>query len=854
MFRQLAFILWLIPALLAAQANPAARAAAIARGVMGTSHGMLKSGIREDSVIPVGPAGSPAVWVVTFRPAGFVIVSGAETTSPVLGYSFTSAFPADPSHPLRSWLLPAYAESRAGLKAGQVTKAATDRMVLPLISAQWGQGDPWNRYCPADSTGRRSLAGCVAVAMAQIMEKWQWPPTGYGEVTYTPLLHADYGELSVRFDTTHYLWNGMHDTYPSEPASLLLYHAGAATFMNYDPSLSSTSVDRYAVPALIGNFLYNKGLTFRDRVAMPSADWTRRLRQDLDNGRPLLYAGTTPDGRSSHAFNVDGYRNGDWFHFNWGWNGAGDGWYTLDAMAGGNSAFTTMQGAIFGIQPSEIPLHDRPSATDGAPGDGFARLYWEKPVQSDLSHFNIYRNDQLIAQTADGWFQDDGLINGTKYTYTVTAMYSGQAPGESVAAPAVELTPYTRIEPGYLQDFESGDAGWQLMNLVSGFRIGPSESLGLEGRAGNAAAIRSEGHAAGEQVADCLASPVIFPGQHKYLAISFDYMFRQNPGIDRFSLVWRDYESGKWQEITPLDSTGGYGSWKTVHYYLPKSAGNLPIQVGFLYNDYFGQGFGAAIDNIFIYEVDQPAVPKISLSATDLCEGQMITYTSESTGLVNTWEWDFGEGAEPRYASTSGPHPVVYATGGRKTILLSLNHLDHLALPDTLNIREKPVAAFEFYRRNQEIFFVNKALHAEQLLWDFGDGTTSTSADPLHTYYSKSLFEVTQIAWNGTCSPDTIKSFVDLRSPNGIPGGEIIPALTVWPNPTSGNLTLLWNISSLNPFKIRMVSVTGLVMKEIVCPPGDQFEIDISDFPAGIFILQIASGSLVQNKQIIKVN
>ena len=855
MFRQLAIIFLLIPASLMGQSERAYRASSIARGFMGAASGTIKSAPLPESVFPAVPGSEPGAWVVTFGRAGFVIVSDDETAAPILGYSFTSAFPADTSHPLRSWLLPAYASARPGrLKSGLGTLAATDRMVLPLVSAQWGQGDSWNRYCPADSAGRRSLAGCVAVAMAQVMEKWQWPPTGYGNITYTPEQHPDYGELTAIFDTTNYRWNRMHDIYPTGDAALLIYHAGVATFMNYDPSLSSTSVDRFAVAALINNFRYNPGMVFRNMDGMPFTDWTRMLRQELDNSRPVVYAGTTPDGRSSHAFNIDGYRNDTWFHFNWGWSGAGDGWYTLDAMAGGNSAFTTMQGAIFGVQPEGMPLHDRPSAADVVPGDGFARLFWEKPVQSDFSHFNVYRDGKLAGQTAGTWFQDNGLVNGITYTYTIKASYQGGTPGESEATPAVAVTPGNRIEPGYLQDFESGSSGWQLMNNTAGFRLGNPGSLGLPDHSGSLAAIRSEGHAAGEQVTDCLASPVIYPGMHKYLAISFDYMFRQNPGIDRFTLVWRDYESGKWQIITALDSTGGYGSWKTVHYYIPRSAGNLPIQVGFLYNDFFGQGYGAAVDNIFVYEINAPALPKVSLSTLDNCEAQPVTFTDQSTGEVNTWEWDFGEGAVPRYATTAGPHQVIYTTGGMKTIRLSLNHLDHLVLPDTLSIREKPVAAYEYYRRNQDISFVSKSLHAEQLQWLFGDGGSSNQADPLHTYFTKDKFQVTLIAWNGTCNPDTVKFYVDLRSANGIDDPENLPELRVWPNPTTGILSLLWNINTSNLLKIKILSITGTMVKALEFPPGGPISLDISDLPDGIFILQISSGALIRTQQIMKFN
>jgi len=857
MIKRFALILWLIPWALTAQMVPATKAAEIAWSVMGGRPLSLKTRLVQDSIIPVGNPDLPAVFIVTFKPAGFVIVSAQETNSPVLGYSLTSKFPTNPDHPLLNWLLPSYqAPVTLGSqqKQGQNSQFFTDHLVLPLTSAQWGQGDPWNRYCPADSTGKRALVGCVAVAMSQIMEKWQWPPKGTGEVTYTPLQHSEYGEITAIFDTTHYRWDLTHDISPTEASALILYHTGVASLMNYGPVLSSTSVDRYAVPALINNFSYNPGMVFRDMEENTFPDWIRMLHQELDNSRPVLYSGTSPDGKSSHAFNVDGYRNETFFHFNWGWNGAGDGWYTLSGMAGGGADFSSQQGAIFGLQPASMPLHDRPSALDVLAGDGFVQLFWDQPVIPDFSHFNIYRDSSIIGQTAETKFRDEGMENGRKYTYRITAYYQGETPGESEATPVIAVLPWVRIQPGYSQTFESGSAGWQLQRSESGFQVGPAASFQIGGNPGNIAAIRSEGHPAGEQVADYLISPVFYPGDFSHPAVSFDYVFKQNPGIDNLSLMWRDFDTGQWHTIASLDSTGGYSDWKNKHFYLPLSSGNAPIQIAFYYNDSFSQGYGAAIDNFTVYEVAEPAIPNFSIDNTDLCLYQTVTFTDQSEGSIQSWEWDFGEGAEPRYATTKGPHLVSYTKSGKKTVKLSLNHLDHLITPEILTIREKPEAAFDFNRKFMDISFTNKSNHTEHLLWLFGDGTTSTEPNPIHTYYTKSLFEVQQIAYNGTCTPDTLTVFIDMRNGTGIDEEESLSTLTIYPNPTGGKVTLLWNIPSTDPMRIRILSITGQIFLSQEYPPQKEITLDLFDFPDGLYILQIASGKLIGNQQILKIN
>ncbi len=857
MIKRLALILWLIPLALTAQVSPVEKAAAIARGVMGSNGRSLKTGFVQDSVIPVGNSTQPDLFVVTFNPTGFVLVSNQPSRPPVLGYSLDSDFPDNPAHPLRSWLLAVYENSarhRSTLKYTEGARYSTDHIVKPLVTAKWGQGDPWNRYCPVDDSGRRALVGCVAVAMSQIMEKWHWPEKGAGKVSYTPLLHPGYGPLTVNFDSTQYLWDQTHDLYSTDVSALILYHAGVSTYMNYDPWISNTSVDRFALPALIHNFTYHPSMVFRDMEVFPESEWIRLLHQELDNNRPVLYAGTSPDGKSSHAFNIDGYRNDNYFHFNWGWNGAGDGWYTLSGMAGGGADFSTQQGAIFGIQPSNLPMHDRPSALEALPGDGFVQLFCDQPVITDFSHFNVYRNGIKIGQTGSISFRDDEVINGQTYTYALTAMYQGEIPGESLPTPEVKATPWEAMQPVFRQFFESGPAGWQFQDSVSGFRIGHSSTFGLGGNNGYVAAIISEGHPAGEAVADYLTSPVIYTDRFSHPAISFDYLFRQNPGIDTLMLMWRDFTTGKWERIASLDSTGGYSDWRNVHFYLPQPPDNHPIQIAFYYNDAFGQGFGAAIDNITIYEVAEPAEPEFSTDQKDLCREQAVVFTDLSEGSVQTWEWDFGAGAEPRVATTKGPHQVVYHISGEKTVKLSLNHLDHLQVPKAISIRDKPVAGFDYQRKSQVITFTGKPQHTDHLLWLFGDGTSSTEANPAHTYYTKSLFEVSQIAYNGTCQPDTLTVNIDMRPGTGIDEQEELNRLTIFPNPARDKVTLLWNTPSYYPLKIRIISASGQVFLLREYPPQQELTLDLSNFPAGIYILQIASGKWIRNEQIFKIN
>jgi len=826
---------------------------------------VLKTQPVADSVIPLDDAGTSTLFAVTFQPAGFVILSAEENSCNILGWSDAGGFPENPMHPLRNWLINNYIithhASRITIDQSPVTShqsltkssMSTDDAITPLIEARWGQGDSWNRFCPADSTGQHALVGCVGVAMSQIMKYWQWPPQGYGSVTYTPLRHPDYGEISIGFDTTYYQWDQMDLLYPTDASRMILFHTGAAAFMNYGPKESATSIDEYAIPALQSNFLYQQGMVSRVQESYTFSQWLRMLKEELINGRPVLYSGTSPNGKGSHAFNLDGFRGDYFFHFNWGWSGVGDGWYTLPEMAGGSADFSSMQAAVFGMQPSVKPLHDRPSTLEVLPGDGFVQLFWQPPVMADLSHYTVYRDGEEVVLTAGSSFRDTALQNGTACLYEVTANYGGEFPGESLPTPAIITYPWAAMTPGCQEGFESGTAGWQFKQDSSGFRIGLASDLGLSGNTGRIAAIRSEGLPSGISATDYLTSPVIFPASYTHLAISFDYVYKQNPETDYFFLMYRDFLTGLWQPIARLDSTGDWSSWTNFHIYLPKPASNAPIQIAFYYNDFYGDGYGAAVDNIRIYEVPEMTIPAFRVTSQDICENQTIVYTSESTGPIQTWLWDFGQGAEPRYAYTPGPHEVFYSNPGKVSVKLSLNRLDHLIEKDFITIRNQPIAGFDTRRSSMDIYFTSLARNAEESLWYFGDETTSTEFNPKHTYHSKELFEVRQIVFNGSCPPDTMSIILDLRSGSGTEGHELSDDLVVRPNPTTGKITLLWNIIPTEPVNISVLSQTGRVLMNRKNLASQHFEIDLSGFPDGMYILRIISGEKVRTVRVMKI-
>ena len=77
------------------------------------------------------------------------------------------------------------ARAKVSPKSGALSFTVPVAMALPLTSI-WSQGAPWNNLAPVHPiANQHTLAGCNAIAQAQIMYYWKWPPAGTGSASVT---------------------------------------------------------------------------------------------------------------------------------------------------------------------------------------------------------------------------------------------------------------------------------------------------------------------------------------------------------------------------------------------------------------------------------------------------------------------------------------------------------------------------------------------------------------------------------------------------------------------------------------------------------------------------------------------
>lgn len=196
-----------------------------------------------------------------------------------------------------------------------------------LLTSDWNQVWPYNKFCPKPSppcTEQRLhghvYAGCTAIAAAQIMRYWAWPPGRY--------------------------WWDMPDTVtetsPEHQINAVAGLCGAAGAMVGPGSVAYTCNWTLILPgdmhgALTNSCNYYATLQVGVLPPFPSvADWHKMVKDSLNENRPVLYSYLADPIEDSHSVVVDGWRGAgndlEW-HINHGWPEASHNrWYPVNTL------------------------------------------------------------------------------------------------------------------------------------------------------------------------------------------------------------------------------------------------------------------------------------------------------------------------------------------------------------------------------------------------------------------------------------------------------------------------------------------------------------------------------------------
>ncbi len=163
----------------------------------------------------------------------------------------------------------------------------------------------------------------------------------------------------------------------------------------------------------------------------------------------------------------------------------------------------------------------------------------------------------------------------------------------------------------------------------------------------------------------------------------------------------------------------------------PGDEGNFDIQI---------------IENINPYDIP---VAIFTADTQEICIGESVQYTDQSTGLIDSWLWTF-EGGTPSSSTEQNPL-VTYNTVGNHDVTLEVTNIlgqDILSETNYILVEDIPEVAFTYSINGLEVSFTNNSSSANTYLWEFGDGNTATEVNPTHSYADYGTYEIVLYGYN----------------------------------------------------------------------------------------------------------
>jgi PKD repeat protein/uncharacterized pyridoxamine 5'-phosphate oxidase family protein len=281
---------------------------------------------------------------------------------------------------------------------------------------------------------------------------------------------------------------------------------------------------------------------------------------------------------------------------------------------------------------------------------------------------------------------------------------------------------------------------------------------------------------------------------------------------------------------TTVTASGFVTLQNNVTYYITVKAKN---GAGLFSDEVSSDGQLASLDPVIAFDVDNH----------DVCVGDTVQFYNNTLYAVSyTWIFD---GGTPSSSTDENPTVIYTQPGTYDVTLIAYNASGvNFALTEHnfITVHAAPVAEFTFTPQNLTlpdslVVFTNNSENATSYLWNFGDGDTSIDINPYHVYTEPGTYDVTLIAYNDYCEPDTASANVSVVS--GVEEAGYNSEISISPNPAHNYLEIDWsdNVFKADIEKITITSADGKTLRTINKLYNNK--VDVSALPTGTYFLNL---------------
>jgi PKD repeat protein len=213
----------------------------------------------------------------------------------------------------------------------------------------------------------------------------------------------------------------------------------------------------------------------------------------------------------------------------------------------------------------------------------------------------------------------------------------------------------------------------------------------------------------------------------------------------------------------------------------------------------------------------------INPSCNDTQDGSITANATGGTGISYQW--------------TGGPATATYSGIGEGTYEVTATAANGCSISESFTLTANPTvptASFTFNQTSLTFQFLNTSTNGNGYAWDFGDGNSSASFNPTHTYAADGTYNVC-LTVTGACENVTSCEQI-IVSTVGLANLATVSGINVYPNPASDEIN--FEISLTDVKEIAIIDATGKLVR-VVKIDKELTSVNVSQLTNGLYIYQV---------------
>jgi PKD repeat protein len=205
--------------------------------------------------------------------------------------------------------------------------------------------------------------------------------------------------------------------------------------------------------------------------------------------------------------------------------------------------------------------------------------------------------------------------------------------------------------------------------------------------------------------------------------------------------------------------------------------------------------------NIKVNRVPTPPVASFIADKTEGTNPLTVKFTDKSTNSPTGWKWDFGDS---QTSTVQNPEHTFSGVGVYKVTLVATNGDGSSGVKSmNITVNRAPTPPVASFTSKQTVAFTvqfndTSSNSPNKWNWEFGDGSTSTDANPTHTYAAAKTY-VVNMTVNNADGTDTASKTITVAGTTGTPKASFTAAPTMGRAP----LTVRFTDTSVNAASLK---------------------------------------------------